>query len=298
MRIPSTQALRALDAFARLGSVQRAADELNLTRSAVSHQLSGLADDLGFALIERAGKGARLTARGLAYAADVRLALGLLEDAGARQREIRLGGRLTISCTAGFGSLWLCPRIGDFRARHPDVALTVLTPRRLDGVEETEADVWIAFGTGPWPERRSKVIGTVDLTPVCSPAHLNRVGGFSEPGELLSQPLLHLVDWDDWRRWTDAARIKAARVERGVIFSDLNLVLAAAAAGQGIAIGDELTCSRAFAEGRLVRPFDITVRSMRAYHLIVAPERADDPLVAAFTDWLEEGLSAYGLPSK
>lgn len=298
MRIPSTQALRALDAFARLGSVHRAADELNITRSAVSHQLASLQTDLGFMLIERAGKGARLTRRGLAYAAEVRKALDLLTDAGLAPVEARLGGRLKVSCTAGFGSLWLCPRIGGFRARHPDVALEIVTPRRLDEVEPVEADLWIAFGTGPWADRSSEVIGTVDLTPVCSPAHLNRVGGFSEPGELLSQPLLHLVDWDDWRRWSDAARIKAPRVERGVIFSDLNLVLAAAAAGQGIAMGDELTCSRAFAEGRLVRPFDVTVRSVRAYHLIVAPGKEDDPLVVAFCDWLREGLAALGLPKK
>lgn len=296
MRIPSTQALRALDAFARLGSVRRAAEELNITRSAVSHQLATLQSDLGFALIERAGKGARLTVRGVRYVGEVRKALDLIAEAGIGQRTLQLGGRLTVSCTAGLGSMWLCPRIGGFRVLHPDVDLRIVTPPRLDLIEDPDVDLWIAFGTGPWPDRHSEVVGTVDLTPVCSPAHLNRIGGFTEPGELLSQPLLHLVDWDDWRRWSDAARIKAARVERGVIFSDLNLVLAAAAAGQGIAIGDELTCSRSFAEGRLVRPFDISVRSMRAYHLIYSQDRAEDPLVTAFAGWLKEELATRTEP--
>ena len=84
MRVPSTQALRALDAFARYGSVWRAAEELCLTRSAVSHQLRFLEEDLGFDLLKRAGKGVSLTPQGQRYAADVRKALTLLCDAAAK----------------------------------------------------------------------------------------------------------------------------------------------------------------------------------------------------------------------
>ncbi len=85
MRIPSMQALRALDSFARHGSVWRAADELSLTRSAVSHQLRLLERDLGFELLERIGKGVALTVRGKRYASDVRKALAMLGDAGSQR---------------------------------------------------------------------------------------------------------------------------------------------------------------------------------------------------------------------
>jgi LysR family glycine cleavage system transcriptional activator len=286
MRIPSTNALRALDAFARYGTVWQAADELNITRSAVSHQLRTLEEDLGFSLIERAGKGARLTVRGRHYAAEVRRAIDMLAEAGMRPRDASLGGQLTVSCVAGLGTLWLCPKIGEFRDLYPHVDLRIVTPRRLDDVEAEDVDLFIAFGIAQWTKQEYELIGTVQLAPVCSPAYLNRVGGFAEPAELLSQPLLHLVDFDDWARWSAAAGIKAGYVERGIVFSDLNLVLSAAAAGQGLAMGDELTCGQAFADGRLIRPFDVSVWSMRAYYLRTNPRKSEDPLVNAFADWL------------
>ncbi|MDR3515744.1 MAG: LysR substrate-binding domain-containing protein [Azospirillaceae bacterium] len=292
MRIPSTQALRALDAFARYGTVWQAADELNLTRSAVSHQLRALEAEVGFALVERAGKGARLTVRGRRYADDVRKALDLLDQAATGHREGHLGGTLTVSCTAGLGSLWLCPKIGAFRDLYPDAVLRIVTPRRPDEVEGDDVDLFIAFGTGQWPDYTVELAGTVELTPLCSPAFLNRVGGFTDPSELLAHPLLHLVDFDDWQRWSAAARIKAPRVERGIVFADLNLVLAAASTGQGIAIGDELTCGRALAEGLLVRPFDISVRSVRAYYLVTSPKKVAAPLVIAFMDWLRRDFGS------
>src|SRR5690606_36148009 len=140
-RIPSTQALRALDSFARHGSVWRAAEELHLTRSAVSHQLRLLERDLGFDLLQRVGKGVTLTPRGRRYALDVRKALTVLGDAAERQASTGVGGSFSISCTPGFASLWLCTHIAGFQELYPDVALTILTPPRLDDVSNPNADV-------------------------------------------------------------------------------------------------------------------------------------------------------------
>jgi LysR family glycine cleavage system transcriptional activator len=129
LRIPSTQALRALDSFARHGSVWRAADELHLTRSAVSHQLRLLERDLGFDLLERIGKGVALTPRGQRYASDVRKALTVLGDAVTRHAGTGVGGSFSVSCTPGFASLFLCTHIGEFQQMYPDVGY-ILTPRR------------------------------------------------------------------------------------------------------------------------------------------------------------------------
>src|SRR5258706_7725093 len=130
-RIPSTQALRALDSFARYGSVWKAADELGLTRSAVSHQLRLLESDLGFELMRRVGKGVALTARGRRYAISVRKALVMIGEAAAQHDDHGIGGPLVISCTPGFASLWLCTHIGEFLERYPQVALSIRTPRPL-----------------------------------------------------------------------------------------------------------------------------------------------------------------------
>jgi LysR family transcriptional regulator, glycine cleavage system transcriptional activator len=102
--------------------------------------------------------------------------------------------------------------------------------------------------------------------------------------------LLHLDDEDDWRRWFKAAGVAAPDAAQGVTFSDMNLVLAAASAGQGIAMGDELTCRQALDTGRLVRPFDLAIRSSRAYYLVMEHHRVANPASLAFSDWLKSRL--------
>ncbi|MGH6860590.1 MAG: LysR family transcriptional regulator, partial [Phyllobacterium sp.] len=169
MRIPSTQALRALESFARHGSVWRAAEELHLTRSAVSHQLRLLERDLGFELLQRDGKGVMLTPRGRKYANDVRRALIVIDDAGERRTAAGTSGSLSISCTSGFASLWLCTHIAEFQAKYPDVSLRIVTPRKLDDVSDAGIDLFIAFGDGNWPNRSVDPLCEVEFTPLCSP---------------------------------------------------------------------------------------------------------------------------------
>ena len=291
MRIPSTQALRALDSFARHGSVWKAAGELHLTRSAVSHQLRLLERELGFELLRRVGKGVALTAPGRRYADDVRQALAAIGDAAVRHGETGIGGPLTVSCTAGFASLWLCPQIAEFHERYPDIALRILTPGRLDEVNQPDVDVFIAFGYGNWPNRQIERLSEVEFTPLCSPALLHRLGGLTEPADVLRATLLHLGDFEDWTRWLALAKVENPAPESGIVFSDMNLVVAATAAGQGIALGDQLTSGKALSAGQLVRPFELTFKSSRAYYLVTDHRRSSDPAVTAFRDWLTARLS-------
>ncbi|MCO6049825.1 LysR substrate-binding domain-containing protein [Mesorhizobium sp. RP14(2022)] len=291
MRIPSTQALRSLDSFARLGSVWRAADELNLTRSAVSHQLRLLERELGFSLFERAGKGVALTARGRRYAGDVRKALTVLGDAGAQGSETGVSGDLVISCTPGFASLWLCTHLGEFQSLYPDVALSVTTPRKLDDVSASDPDIFIAFGDGNWPDRAVELLCDIEFTPLCSPVLLNKLGGLPEPQDVLKAPLLHLGNFEDWTRWLALADVLNPDPECGIVFSDMNLVFAAASAGQGIAMGDELTCRTAMREGQLVRPFEIAFKSPKSYFLVMEHSKREQPALVAFTAWLKSRLT-------
>jgi LysR family glycine cleavage system transcriptional activator len=295
-KIPSTQALRALDSFARAGSVWRAADELGLTRSAVSHQLRLLESDLGFALLRRNGRGVALTARGRRYAASIHKALGLIGAASAAPEDQGIGGRFTVSSTPGFASLWLCTHIGEFLEVYPDVALRIQTPRRLDDVTDPEVDVFIAFGDGHWPNRAVEPLSEVEFTPLCSPVLLNKAGGLNEPADLLKVPLLHLVAFEDWTRWFALAGVDVPDPEAGMVFSDMNLLLAAATAGQGAAMGDALTCGRALASGSLVRPFELAVRSMRAYYLVSEHRKTGTPIARAFGDWLRRRLAETASP--
>lgn len=291
MRLPSIQALRALEAFARHGTIWQAAAELNITRSAVSHQLRFLEQDLGFALLQRAGKGVMLTPQGRRYAADVRTALALLADAAVQYGDRGLlQGSITVSSTPGFASFWLCTHVAEFRQLHPGVTLRIVTPPRLEDVDAPGVDAFIAYGDGEWPRHTVELLSLVDFMPVCSPVLLNQLGGLSEPVDVLRSVLLHLDGLGDWLTWLAAAGVVAPRADQGVIFSDMNLVLAAALAGQGIAIGDNFACRHAIDTGRLVRPFDLAIRASRAYYFVTPRDRPGNPATQAFADWMKSRL--------
>lgn len=291
MRLPSTQALRALEAFARYGTIWQAAAELNVTRSAVSHQLRFLEQDLGFALLQRAGKGVTLTPQGKRYAADVRKALAVLTDAAVQYGDRGvLQGAITVSSTPGFASFWLCTHIAEFKELYPDVTLRIVTPQRLDDVDTPGVDAFIAYGDGNWPRHSVALLSAVDFTPLCSPALLNQIGGLAEPLDVFRSVLLHLDGLGEWMSWFAAAGVVGARVDRGVIFSDMNLVLAAAVAGQGIAMGDNFVCRNMLDTGRLVRPFELSIRANRAYYFVTERDRAGNPAIRAFADWMRSRL--------
>ena len=286
MRIPSTQALRALESFARHGTVWQAADELNLTRSAVSHQLRMLERDLDFHMLARVGTRVELTPQGRAYADDIRQALLAISGSAARNTGRGVAGALTVSCAPGFAASWLCNKIGRFASAYPDIALSIITPRRLGEVNNPDVDLFITYGDGEFSEMQVEHILDVVTTPVCSPAMVNRLGGMPDPADVLRLGLLHLSDYHDWAAWFDVIGLDPADATTGVVFSDMHLVYSAAMAGQGIAMGDVVLSEDAMHSGQLVRPFEQTVRSKRAYYMAVPFAMVENPIVVAFRNWL------------
>ncbi|MBL0372195.1 LysR family transcriptional regulator [Rhizobium sp. KVB221] len=286
--IPSTQSLRALDSFARHGSVWKAADELHLTRSAVSHQLRLLERDLGFQLLNRVGTKVELTEQGLGYALDIRRALNTISGSAVRHSNRGLTGTVNVCCSPGFASSWLCARIASFQEAHPDVRLMIQTPHRLDDVSNPDVDVFIAFGTGYWPDMQVELLVEVEFTPLCSPVLLNKTVSLADPSDLRKTCLLHLVDNDDWESWLTIAGVDPSLAQTGIVFSDMNLVYSAAMSAQGVAMGDEFICRNAMANGYLVRPFDINIKSKRSYYLVVSEAKADSKAIMAFSDWIKE----------
>lgn len=296
-RMPSTQALRALESFARNGTVWKAADELHLTRSAISHQLRLLERDLGFMLFNRVGTRIELTARGRAYANDVSSALSVISRSASRNAGRELSGQLQISSTPGFATTWLSRKIGSFRATCPDINLSIVTPKQLDDISNADSDLFIAFGdfstSGDSATQSVEVelLQEVEFTPLVSPVLLNRLGGLSEPKDVLQGDLLHLVGHDDWNAWSDLAGLPKNSFNSGIVFSDMNLVYGAAMNAQGIAMGDELTCREAMESGQLVRPFDLAIKSHKSYYLAIPSAKIDLASVAAFRNWILDEMS-------
>jgi len=284
-RIPPLHALLALDAFARLGTVWEAAEELGITRSAVSHRLAMLESSLGFPLAARSGKGVALTPRGKRYAANIRKSLALLAEAHVEDAGKAIEGELCISSTPGFASMWLCNHIGSFHEQYPDLALQIVTGRELDEASDRDADLSIVFGEGNWPRHTVQHLYDVEFLPLCSPALQNMHGGLSQPADVRRHPLLHLRQTDEWRQWLAASLVDLPE-QSGVIFSDLMLVQTAAISGQGIMMGDEITCAGALAAGQLVAPFSTKIKARGGYYLLRSRQKRPTPAMLAFTRWL------------
>lgn len=292
-RIPSLQALRALESFSRHGTVWQAADELNLTRSAISHQLRGLEADLPFPVMQRKGTRVELTPYGGRYAQDVAMALRLLAGSAARNADGKVIGPLTVSCEPSLASAWLCSRIRRFVEQHRDLRLTVVVPEKNGSLKRQNVDLFITFRKPDAPDLRFFPIAEVVSSPVCSPSFLNEMGGSLQVEKLPRMPLLHLSDYRDWTEWFEASGLPPEDAEQGVIFSDMQLVYAAAMAGQGIAMGDIGLAKDLLASGKLIRPFGQTIRDERSYYCAVPDNLIEKPTVAAFLNWLRfEGLLA------
>ena len=293
-RIPPIHTLKALDAFARVGTVWQAAEALGVTRSAVSHGLGLLEEILGFEVVARSGKGIALTPRGRRYAAEVRASLAALEAAQRDGARTEIEGTLRLSSTPGFAAMWLCNHIGAFSAGYPALEVHVVTGRELDDVSGGDIDAFIAFGDGNWPQREVRHLYDVDFLPLCSPALLNVRGGLAKPADLLNVPLLHLRRPDDWNRWLTLNDVPLQETRASVTFSDMMLVQAAAMAGQGVMMGDEVTCGSALASGQLVAPFQTRIRAPGSYYLVTERRRSADPAVAAFSQWLQALIGRVG----
>lgn len=289
MRMPSISALKALDGLARHGSMLRAARELNVTPSAISHQLRTLEQELGSSVIERSGKGVNLTPFGKQYADEIRRALTIIRNAGESAASKVPSGRLTVSCVPGFALFWLSSNLKSFSNQFPEIELTIKTPPRLSAVSDLSADLFIAFGTGNWPNMKSELLAEIEFSPYCSPQFLHAHGGKISPKDCQHLPLLHMGNHEDWTRWLAAAG-HSFNCARGIVFSDMYLVLSAATSGLGIAIGDNLTCRAAVRDGKLVKPFAKSIRSINSYFLVSDPQVAERDPARVFRFWLQRQL--------
>lgn len=276
--LPSLSAIEALDHLARLGSMARAAGALNQTPGAVSHKIKALEARLGFPLTEVRGRGVALTLRAERYLEGARPALAALRQAASRAAAGE-ASQLSISAPPGFAASWLAPRIGDFQAAHPNLALTL----GAGGV----ADVEISFRSAP--ATGEVLLATPQFFPVIAPSLAYGGGAPGAVRDLARHRLLHLYDASDWREWARAAgQPDLASAAQGITFTDANILFAAASAAVGIALGDEITCASALQSGALVRLFAKTAPSHRSYYL----KALDTEAATAFVAWIEGQVRA------
>ncbi len=293
MRLPSLNALRAFEAVARHLNLTRAAEELHVTPAAVSHQIKALEADLGVPLLRRVRREFFLTDAAQAGLPALREAFDLLGEAVERMRGERPDRLLTISVLPSFAVSWLVPRLSRFKAQHPEIDVRLDTTDRIVDLRREAIDLGIRFGAGDYPGLEVTQLLDEEIFPVCSPELLTGPHPLRAPEDLRHHTLLH-VDWtpfldesSDWKLWLTAAGLEGVvDVSRGPRFSHANLALQAATHGQGVVIGSQALAAEDLAEGRLVRPFAMSVPVNFCYFVVTTPAAARLPKVAAFKDWL------------
>ena len=290
--LPPLDLVRGFDAAARHLSFTKAASELFLTQSAVSRQIKTLEEQLGVALFQRRHRALVLTEAGRHFHQAATDALRLLQDAAGR---IRGGGgrRLTLSTTIGFASLWLIPRLNDFRARHPDIDIRIDANNRLIDLAREEVDVAIRYCTPDLAPPGAQRLFGEQVIVVCSPRLAQRPG-LATPDDLARHVLLHydrpdgVAPWSSWEVWLEVQGVPGLKPAASVVFTFFDHLMQAAIDGQGVALAPTPLVRRLLADGKLVAPLKAVTGSARAYHLVVEASAAARPPVRKFVAWMLE----------
>jgi len=288
-RLPSLNGLRAFEATARHLSFTTAAAELNVTQTAISHQIRRLEEELGVRLFHRHTRALTLTREGMDYLPGVRSAFQDLRLATERLMRKDSARILTVSTLASFASKWLLPKLADFHKTHPGIDVRITSSTTLVDFARDDVDVAIRYGVGGWPDVRADWLMADELFPVCSPALLSGAHPLREPKDLAHHVLLHTMVGasEDWQLWLTAADLPLTLLDGPRLSFDLQLMTVQAAVdGLGVAIGRTTYVATDLATGRLVAPFKIKLPANAGFYLVSPADRPDPPKLKAFRDWL------------
>lgn len=291
-RLPPLDLLRTFEAVARHRSFTLAADELCLTQSAVSRQIKALEDALALRLFRRLHRAIEATPEGQRLFESVTRGLddfsACLAALGAATKE----PQITVSASVAFAWFWLMPRLERFGALQPDVDLRVLATDQPALPGTGEVDVAVLFGTGQWEGLDARLLFGERVYPVCSPAYLQDHPLLHRPEDLLDQTLLHLeygkpsFGGVDWRNWLLRQGVNGQPIGRGLRFNSYPMVLQAAEAGHGIALGWSYVTDPLVAAGRLVCPVDRTLVTRDGYYLCTSNALVQSKGLSAFMNWI------------
>jgi len=287
-RLPSLNGLRAFEAAARHLSFTRAAAELNVTQTAISHQIRRLEEQLGLRLFVRRQRALLLTPDAQEYLPAVRAAFADLRLATDRLLRADKDRLLTVSCLPSLAAKWLVPRLAAFQDAHPDIEVRIATATRMVDFRRDEVDLAIRYGKGRWPGLRADWLMAEDVFPVCSPALLAGDRPLRRPEDLVSHTLLHVNLYpEEWLLWLTAAGLPTSIATGPGLTFDLGLMaLQAAIDGLGVALGRTPFVEADIAAGRLVVPFDVVLPSEAGFY-VVTPERPTEAAeITRFREWL------------
>jgi LysR family transcriptional regulator, glycine cleavage system transcriptional activator len=284
--LPPLNALRAFEAAARHLSFTTAASELNVTQAAVSHQIKALEERLGLKLFRRVGRNLLLSDAAQAYLPEIAAAFDRIAGATRRLHQYDAAGVLSATVLPSFAAKWLLPRLGRFRAAHPEIDLRISSSVETVDLMREDFDIALRAGSGDYPGMRADAILSESFFPVCSPALLAGPLPLRAADDLRHHTLLHDEPRDLWQLWFKMVGIADIDATRGPGFSDSGMLIWAAIEGQGVAIAKGTLAADDLRAGRLVRPFGQSMPADFSYWLVCPEASADRPKIVAFREWL------------
>lgn len=293
-RLPPLHALGAFVAAVRLGSLSRAAEELSVTQSAISHRISALEKWAGHKLLLRLARGVKPTPQGARILEGVTTALDVLQTSARQLQKAQSRSAIRISALPSLASHWLIPRIESFRTASPDIELDIRVTWRLARLDQDEVDIALRSGPKEWPSMTCLRLFDEWHYPVCSPAYRMKMGAIKHPKDLGKLSLLR-HSRESWTPWLTKAGVQNV-VPAGPVFSDAGLLLQAAAANQGIALGRHAIAEDFIKRGALVRLFDTTVSAECSYWAVTKKKRNEDKPVGKFIEWLQSEAAILSAP--
>lgn len=286
-------ALRTFASAARLGGFAAAADELNVTPAAVSHQIKALEESLNVKLFHRHARGIEITTFGSELLPEVVQGFAHLERGIGNLNAGGMSGRLTVNIAPSIGAMWLIPLLGEFMTDYPEVELHILANEVPPDLFLGKVDIRLVHGQGQFPNLNSRLFMRDIVTPVCSPDLLKGTQ-LSSFDDLRNHTLLHDVDVGEqepsmiWERWLNDANLELQDAQNHIYFGNSTLMILAAISGYGVALGRSALIEEYVKSGRLVCPLAIERPAERAYYTVTTEASATRVRIATFRDWIHK----------
>ncbi|MFT5722085.1 MAG: LysR family glycine cleavage system transcriptional activator [Motiliproteus sp.] len=294
-KLPPMKALKGFEAAARLLSFRKAADELNLTHPAISHQVHLLEGDLGVKLFVREGRNVALTKEAEQFYPIVRESLSQLVRGAQAIRQATIMPPLQVQTYVTASIRWLARRLPRFRALYPDIELQLDTCNAQWQFDEGSADIGVVYyATRPDPHLFWQPLFESRLFPVCSPQLLEGLPQPLQPAELLDLPLLTVnTEATYWKTWLDSVGLEQKAIQPPIVVDTVAIALQMAADGEGVSLVNSPFADDDLRSGRLVKPVEHWIPSVGEWGVICRNDRRDDPRVRCFIDWLLDDAARY-----
>ena len=286
MKQPPLHALMCFESAARHLSMKKAAEELCVTSSAVSQQITKLEDIIGVRLFIRSVRSLELTDEARIYLRAIRPAFSQIAEATRRLMNEGKPNKITISCTSGFAIQWLLPRLSGFEKENPGVEVQISTTNRQVDLLSEGIEFAVRHGIGHYPGLEAECLLNDCLRPVCSPRLISLEHPLSSALDITRYTLLHDEHRMDWAVWFNAVGFSGVDTNNGPVFVDSNGVLEAALAGKGIALLRSSLVREELKSCSLINPMRTPVDSPIAYFLVYDESAILQPVSRRFRDWI------------